>query len=287
MRVLISLVLTLIVVGTGYWIFTLISRPAETAVALPQAPPVLPTPQVQTPRPSPAPPTTAPVAAATWSDVEKRILELTNQARRQAHAAPLAADDGLHACATAQSNDMLERNFFDHVNPSGEDPSDRVARIHRQMIGTTGENIWKGGGSPLANRPDLADKIFADWMHSPHHRENILRPEFTHLGVGVAIRGVEIRATQSFGKVRAFLDVPLPATVPAGSPVDLRMHGRSPLADEYMLAPLRGSHQSDAPAWPVQGARFTSPGKFRLKFPFPDDGSGSWVFNGPSVNVTN
>jgi hypothetical protein len=51
------------------------------------------------------------------------------------------------------------------------------------------------------------------WMDSPTHRENILTPPITHLGVCVLRRGSALRATQVFGKVVGYLDRPLPRTV--------------------------------------------------------------------------
>ena len=45
----------------------------------------------------------------------------------------------------------------------------------------------------------------ADWMGSPGHRENLLSPRFTHLGVGVSARQHTIKATQEFvGKSEGF-----------------------------------------------------------------------------------
>ena len=42
-------------------------------------------------------------------------------------------------------------------------------------------------------------------MSSPGHRENMLAPDFTHLGVGVSARNGTIRATQEFvGRSKVF-----------------------------------------------------------------------------------
>ena len=51
----------------------------------------------------------------------------------------------------------------------------------------------------------VAKEIVDDWMSSPGHRENILDPRFTHLGVGVSARNHTIRATQEFvGRSKSF-----------------------------------------------------------------------------------
>jgi uncharacterized protein YkwD len=45
----------------------------------------------------------------------------------------------------------------------------------------TGENIgWATG--PAASPAEMVDL----WMHSAEHRDNILRPAFTQIGIGVA-----------------------------------------------------------------------------------------------------
>jgi len=219
-----------------------------------------------------------------WSDVEKRILQLVNKERAAKILQPLEPEDGLRKCAILQSADMLERGFFDHVNPSGEDPSDRVSRIHRQLVGTSGENIWKASGEFYTRHPDLAGVIMDGWMHSPGHRANILRPEFTHLGVGVVIRGAEIRATQSFARVRAYLNAPLPETIAAGSPIDLSTQGQPPAAEMYSLETFRGNHLSGSQdkAQPVTGGRVNAPpGRYAVRLYFRTQ-SGYSLFLGPA-----
>jgi uncharacterized protein YkwD len=68
-----------------------------------------------------------------------------------------------------------------------------------------GENIWYASGYNLAKIQQVANEIVDDWMSSPGHRENILDPRFTHLGVGVSARNHTIRATQEFvGRPKRF-----------------------------------------------------------------------------------
>jgi uncharacterized protein YkwD len=292
MRLLLSLLLTLLIVGSGYWIVSRYFHTPEpvTITEAPHPPAANPPQPKSEPRPEPpaTPPPASPAPAvlppvAQWTAVEKRVLELTNEARRKARLNPLVAEDVLHQCAVIQSTDMLERNFFDHVNPSGEDPGDRVARIHRSLIGTAGENIWRASGSIYPDNPDLAQIIFDSWMHSPHHRENILRSEFTHLGVGVITRGNEVRATQSFANVRAYLTTPLPPSVPASTPVNLTTEGRPPAAELYALKPLHGAIPDPVP---IEGATLRVPGNYRLELGFRTKGNGFSIFHGPSIVVS-
>ena len=68
-----------------------------------------------------------------------------------------------------------------------------------------GENIWYASGYNVTKIQRVAKEIVDDWMSSPGHRENILDPRFTHLGVGVSARQHSVRATQEFvGRSKLF-----------------------------------------------------------------------------------
>ncbi|MFI5331478.1 MAG: CAP domain-containing protein [Desulfobaccales bacterium] len=130
--------------------------------------------------------------------VEDLVLTMTNQARQAKGVAPLSADAELRQVARAFSNDMLVRRFFDHTTPDGVDFAERITDQYPHRVFLVGENIWDAYGYSPANAQRLAQEIVADWMSSPGHRENLLSPAFTHLGVGVSARQHTIKATQEF-----------------------------------------------------------------------------------------
>jgi uncharacterized protein YkwD len=105
------------------------------------------------------------------------VTDLTNRERVRAGLPPLAADPLLTAAAQAHSADMVARAFYSHTAPDGSRPWDRAAAAGstRRSIG---ENIACGQRSPA--------EVVEGWMNSPGHRANILKPGFTHLGVGFA-----------------------------------------------------------------------------------------------------
>ena len=294
MRVTMSLVLAAIFCF-AVWLYFAGKRPTPPPATLPtpvpHGEPVSPTPAPTptsspqpTPSPEPAPTRVPEEKRATWDGVERRILEITNQERAKARLQPLAPEDTLRETARAQSADMIERHFFDHVNPSGQDPADRMEKKHRRLIGTVGENIWTGTGPSFAANPKLAERIMDDWMHSPHHRENILREEFTHMGVGVIMRGQEVRATQNFGGIRAYLDHPLPDDVARGADLDLSETGDPPSADMFDLERIGGKSASK-PA-PVSQARVeVDPGIYRLRLYFRTRSNHFEIFAGPLLRV--
>jgi uncharacterized protein YkwD len=124
------------------------------------------------PAPAPPPPTQAELD---WAD---EILDLVNQVRQDEGVGLLVFDAAAAEAAYGHAYDMEVRNFFDHVNPTGEWPADRLRRAGATFQGA-GENIAQGYDTPQ----DVMDA----WMASPGHRENIVRPEFGRLGVGVRL----------------------------------------------------------------------------------------------------
>jgi uncharacterized protein YkwD/stress response protein SCP2 len=105
------------------------------------------------------------------------VVDLTNRERAGAGLPALAVDARLTAAAQAHSADMVARDFYSHTDPDGGRPWDRAAAAGAARR-TVGENIACGQRSP-------AD-VVEGWMNSPGHRANILKADFTHIGVGLA-----------------------------------------------------------------------------------------------------
>lgn len=83
--------------------------------------------------------------------------------------------------ARLQARDMAADGFFEHTDPQGRDPADRVAIFDtRHEFDFVGENIAAGYPSPQATR---------GWMSSPGHRANILNSDYTSSGAGFARGG--------------------------------------------------------------------------------------------------
>jgi uncharacterized protein YkwD len=223
-------------------------------------------------------------------ELEARILELTNEERRKHGRPPLQTDEALRGVARGHSDDMIARNFFDHLNPDGLAPQDRIAVRHRRLIGLTGENIWAESG---ASPPDLdavaREMMYGEhgWMNSPPHRANILRPEYTHLGVGIAVKGGELRATQNFALVEALTDDDIPAQVGVGASLNLASKplNSGPGADRYdYWSPSRGMNTGES--YPVtDGMVRAAAGVYRLRFYFPRGGEGYAIYEGPQIEV--
>ncbi len=131
-------------------------------------------------------------------EVERKVIQLTNEVRRDHHLMPLERDTTLIDIARAHSDDMLKRNYFSHVSPDGKSIQDRIVPAYSRTLSRAGENIWSGHGYDYSDSTLMARVIVDSWMSSPGHRANILNPNFNYLGVGVSAMGKEVRATQNF-----------------------------------------------------------------------------------------
>jgi uncharacterized protein YkwD len=126
-------------------------------------------------------------------------LTLANRDRAANGLPPLVEDPLLAEAAQRHAQDMLERNYFDHVSPEGTSPSDRFQQVGGSPSVGVGENIFMGRDSQAVGLTyRLVEEYQKGWMYSQGHRENLLRPEFTHFGYGIVVQGGRQYAVQEF-----------------------------------------------------------------------------------------
>jgi uncharacterized protein YkwD len=108
-------------------------------------------------------------------EAEQRMLELLNQARQSVGLSPLVVDEALREVARGHSREMFERSYFSHTSPVTGSPADRArqAGIRPRVIG---ENLAYAPNVRIAHE---------GLMDSPGHRENILRPTYGRVGIGI------------------------------------------------------------------------------------------------------
>jgi uncharacterized protein YkwD len=116
-------------------------------------------------------------AAAPLRSSEARLLDAVNQARATYGLRPLRVDAKLTRAAQAHSIDMISHQYFGHG------AFGRRLQAFGARLRFSGENLAWGKG-PLA-RPKA---IVQEWLASPEHRANLLRPGFTRIGIGT-LRG--------------------------------------------------------------------------------------------------
>jgi uncharacterized protein YkwD len=166
--------------------------PSPTATARPKPPLPTATPAIVPQAPPPAQPTTTPVPEGPWGldtspmdAYAQALFDDTNQRRVASGLAPLRANGWLIGIARIRSQDMADHDYFAHVSPITGDTAFTLMDKHGVPYGWAGENLAKN------NYPDDQAVSVADnalW-NSPPHRENILNPNYTDVGIALVIDG--------------------------------------------------------------------------------------------------
>lgn len=105
------------------------------------------------------------------------VFSLTNEERDEEGVAMLQRNTLLDKAAQMKAQDMAAKGYYAHVSPEGLTPMHWVDEVGYKYL-IIGENL-------VVNRTD-AEQVVDAFMGSPGHRANILRKDFTEIGVGVA-----------------------------------------------------------------------------------------------------
>ena len=117
-------------------------------------------------------------APSALTPVEAGLLASVNQTRAAHGLHPLTIDVTLVRAARSHSVDMLRRDYFAH----GSFVSRMLSFNARGPV--VGENLAWGSGGYAA--PAV---VIREWLQSPEHRRNLLRPGFTRIGIGASTGG--------------------------------------------------------------------------------------------------
>lgn len=116
-----------------------------------------------------------------------RILVWTNFYRKENDAAEFRENELLKEAAKAKIEDMFQKQYFEHVSPNGENAGFWVEKEgYRYLV--IGENLALGD---YRDEKELTDA----WMASLGHRENILNPKFTEIGIAALLGDFKERRT--------------------------------------------------------------------------------------------
>lgn len=177
-------------------------------------------------------------------DVEDALMPEHNDFRIRQSLAPLRRHEGLTLAARAHAADLLQRRYFEHASPEGYTSVQRVALLARSFIGLAGENIVEEENGPPASAADLAEL----WRNSPGHRQNMLRPSYTHIGIGVVRGGSRTIGAVAFGERFAELEAPLAWRIGDGSALPELLKTTGAAIRGYALAPVGGGTEV-GPFW--------------------------------------
>jgi uncharacterized protein YkwD len=105
------------------------------------------------------------------------LATLTNQDRAANGIASLSVDAHLSQAAQMKADDMAARGYFSHVDPDGNQPWFWFKKAGYEYA-YAGENL-------AVNFTDSED-VQKAWMNSPTHHANIVKAQYTRIGIGVA-----------------------------------------------------------------------------------------------------
>jgi uncharacterized protein YkwD len=127
-----------------------------------------------------------------------------NDERKEHGTEALILDDQLTAMAKRKANDMFTHQYFAHDSPSGVGVEELAARVGYDYL-LVGENLALGNFTSSA-------EIVQAWMDSPGHRANLLKSQYSHIGIAVVegmFEGDRVWiAVQEFGLPRAVCPEP-------------------------------------------------------------------------------
>jgi uncharacterized protein YkwD len=112
------------------------------------------------------------------NDSERQLFDSLNHERVWQSLPPLQWDEALFKAARQHALRMSNLNMLEHQLPSEPNLTDRLAEAGARF-GVIAENIAIGPN---------ARTIHTGWMGSPGHRQNILDPRLTSVGIA-AVRG--------------------------------------------------------------------------------------------------
>jgi len=129
-----------------------------------------------------------------FADITKSALEnFTNQARQSNGLKPLVENQKLEQAAQLKAENMVQNQYFDHTSPSGITPWFWFLKA--------GYN-YKYAGENLAIGFFDSKEVYDAWLNSPSHKDNILNPNYTEVGIAVLNgfgRNNTIVVVQEFG----------------------------------------------------------------------------------------
>lgn len=113
------------------------------------------------------------------AEAEARMLALLNRERADRGLRPLELEPRLVPIAREHSREMFALRYFGHQSPVTGSPFDRLDAAGIAYA-RAGENLAYAQSVTVAHQ---------GLMSSEGHRANILRPEFTRIGIGVVSAG--------------------------------------------------------------------------------------------------
>lgn len=139
----------------------------------------------------------------TIKEVRINILSMINEEREVEKAQPVALDDLATEVATKHAWDTIKGGFTSHWG------SDGLKAYHRYSFAggteTTAENVSSADSVGSTKLPDLKQdtaylhlRLYQEKPPNDGHRQTILEPHHTHVGIGIVVHELRLRVVELF-----------------------------------------------------------------------------------------
>jgi uncharacterized protein YkwD len=118
------------------------------------------------------------------SDYEHAVAALINQYREASGLGALAFDETLIGVAQSRSSDMISRAYFSHYTPENTTVFNML-RSAGYSYRYAGENLAQCQPADIGS----PEAFLNAWKNSPSHNQNMLRGQYTKIGVGMVQEG--------------------------------------------------------------------------------------------------
>ncbi len=106
----------------------------------------------------------------------EEVIRLTNIERQSRGLNPLKSDPLLTKAAARKAGDMVARDYWAHVSPTGTQPWFFISESGYSYR-YAGENLARDFSDPAS--------VVKAWMNSPSHRDNLLSNRYQDIGIAV------------------------------------------------------------------------------------------------------
>lgn len=147
------------------------------------------------------------------TEVERLVWQYTNEIRTERGLSQVDYAPRIAEAARDHAHNMAQHDYIGHTQPNGQTGEERYqdlcdyegsGYLFGENAGGTWykQNIldWETNRTVyLENESEVARYLVTGWLMSEGHRENMLNPEWTEMGVGAAVRDDgKVFAAQTF-----------------------------------------------------------------------------------------
>jgi uncharacterized protein YkwD len=144
-----------------------------------------------------------PTRNANLAEAARQVLKLTNEFRKEEERDKAEINPQLAKAAQAFADYMARTSRYGH-KADGSTPADRAQKAGYKYC-IIAENIAYAYDSGGFTTDGLANELFGGWKVSPGHRQNMLDPDVTEIGIAIA-QGADhgyVFAVQMIGRPRS------------------------------------------------------------------------------------